>query len=76
MSIAKQSEDYVLLREWATGMDVDMVAAKIGLALNGEMSAFDECGKPHKPQSQTIASKYSSWSISSPAQRVRQSFIL
>lgn len=45
LSIAKKRSEKTraLLRDWATGMDVDMsVAAKIGLALNGEMSAFDE----------------------------------
>ena len=37
LSIAKNTEKTrTLLRDWATGMDVDMsVAAKIGLALNG-----------------------------------------
>ena len=44
LSIARKGLNVrTLLREWATGMDVDMsVAAKIGLALNGEMSAFIE----------------------------------
>ena len=45
LSIAKKRSEKTraLLRDWATGMDVDMsVAAKIDLALNGEMSAFEE----------------------------------
>ena len=45
LSIAKKGSDKTraLLRDWATGMDVDMsIAAKIGLALNGEVSAFED----------------------------------
>lgn len=45
LSIAKKGSEKTraLLRDWSTGMDVDMsIAAKIGLALNGEMSAFED----------------------------------
>lgn len=45
LSISKKGSEKsrALLRDWSAGMDVDMsIAAKIGLALNGEVSAFEE----------------------------------
>ncbi len=48
LSIAKKGSEKtrLLLREWAKVEDLDMaVAAKIGLALNGEVSAFEELQK-------------------------------
>ncbi len=45
LAIAKKKSDrtHVLLREWAETPDNDMsIAAKIGLTLHGDMSAFDD----------------------------------